>query len=177
MTKQLHFSTTSEAYSETQCRDDIKTGDILIVESEKAVGLADTWPVAITVENGEFHTIGAGYDINDESFDFSIDSIILANLVASKYGWPIADASRSLYIRIPKMFFDDHQSRDLDTPIVYRETGKHYYIKRDDPALLELIDDANYYADTFDGWTLDAHSYVRGARALCAALKRQGVKV
>ncbi|WP_324787162.1 hypothetical protein [Streptomyces sp. H51] len=50
------FDDTVEAYDATQCREDIRDGDVLVVESEKVVGFLDAaWPVAITEAHGEFH--------------------------------------------------------------------------------------------------------------------------
>lgn len=48
--------TTAGAYDATQCRDDIRDGDVLVVKAEGVVGfLAAAWPVAITEARGEFH--------------------------------------------------------------------------------------------------------------------------
>lgn len=54
----LEFEDTADAYGAVQCDDDINNGDTLLVESEGVVGIANTWPVAVTTEFGEFHTIG-----------------------------------------------------------------------------------------------------------------------
>jgi hypothetical protein len=52
------FYDTTEAYNQTQCRDDIRDGDVLVIEREGVVGfLHKAWPVAITVEHGELHTL------------------------------------------------------------------------------------------------------------------------
>lgn len=51
------FRTTGEAYDASQCREEIKNGDILVATEEKVVGfLLDAWPVAVTVAYGNFHT-------------------------------------------------------------------------------------------------------------------------
>jgi hypothetical protein len=50
-------------------------------------------------------------------------------------------------VRIPQKFFVDHSERDLPTPTVVKETKSHFFIKRDDPAWAELVDDARHYAD------------------------------
>lgn len=50
------FESTSEAYDESQCSDEIKFGDVLVVESERVVGfLLSAWPIAVTKERGQFH--------------------------------------------------------------------------------------------------------------------------
>ncbi len=49
--------TTTFVYGETQVRDDILMGDILLVHGENVVGfLLDAWPVAVTKNKGEFHS-------------------------------------------------------------------------------------------------------------------------
>ncbi len=50
------FDSSSEAYDACMCSPKVKRGDIIIVPSEKVVGVSDTWPVAITPETGELHS-------------------------------------------------------------------------------------------------------------------------
>lgn len=50
-------------------------------------------------------------------------------------------------VRISKRFFDDHQERDLPTPVVIKETARYYIIDSADPAFQDLLDDAMHYAD------------------------------
>lgn len=71
---------------------------------------------------------------------------------------------------IPKRFFDDHRDRDLPTPVVIRETARHYFIRADDPALPELQDDARYYAGP-DAPDMSPAGLSGAARALLKALK------
>lgn len=52
-----HFDSTQEAYDACQCDDNVKDGDILVVKSERVVGIADTWPFAITDKTGELHSV------------------------------------------------------------------------------------------------------------------------
>jgi len=50
------FRSTGEAYDSTQCRDDIRDGDVLVIEEERVVGfLVSAWPVAVTELHGELH--------------------------------------------------------------------------------------------------------------------------
>lgn len=50
------------------------------------------------------------------------------------------------FIDLPARFFLDHKERDLKTPKAW-SWGKHYVtVKADDPALPELLSDAEYYA-------------------------------
>ncbi len=51
------FESTGEAYDAVQCDDDIDNGDALDVASEGVVGLANTWPVAVTAAAGKLHRI------------------------------------------------------------------------------------------------------------------------
>ena len=53
-----HFDSSGEAYDACQCDDDIAKGDLLIIASEGVVGIADTWPCAVTASRGELHGIG-----------------------------------------------------------------------------------------------------------------------
>jgi hypothetical protein len=57
------FETTGEAYDATQCDDTIANGDVLLIVSEGVVGVADTWPVAVTFARGHLHTPGEGYTL------------------------------------------------------------------------------------------------------------------
>lgn len=51
-----YFDSSGEAYDASQCYDNIHDGDVLVVKSEKVVGiLVEAWPVAITPNFGEFH--------------------------------------------------------------------------------------------------------------------------
>lgn len=61
-TPQVHrFDSTGEAYGASQCDDDIKDGDVLVVTSERVVGvLCKAWPVAVTEARGSFHTLKQG---------------------------------------------------------------------------------------------------------------------
>lgn len=83
-----HYETTVAAYAATQSDDNIKKGDVLIIESEKVVGLADTWPVAVTEWPGELHDLAPGYTL--EKMGFSGKSIALARNEASKLGFRLA---------------------------------------------------------------------------------------
>jgi hypothetical protein len=54
------FKSSRAAYDASQCR--LQKGIILVVESESAVAISYTWPVAVTVELGqEFHGVVPGY--------------------------------------------------------------------------------------------------------------------
>ena len=53
------FASTGNAYDATQCDEAIKTGDTLIIFAEGVVGIAMTWPFAITKECGKLHALAA----------------------------------------------------------------------------------------------------------------------
>jgi len=76
-------------------------------------------------------------------------------------------------IKIPKRFFDDHRERDLDTPRVMKDTRSNYWISKNDPAISELISDAEYYVEmgelgAFDKWMF---GLVRSAKATLKSLQ------
>lgn len=80
------------------------------------------------------------------------------------------------FFRIPRAFYDDHFERELPTPKaiwgipMYPPKGG-YIIAADDPALPELINDAQYYAHA-DGPDEAPPGLKRAAKALLAALGR-----
>ncbi|MFD5763615.1 hypothetical protein ACFWIZ_53015 [Streptomyces sp. NPDC127044] len=81
--------TSAEAYDATQCRDDIRDGDVLVVEAEGVVGFLDAaWPVAITKAHGEFHGLkGPAREYHDGRFAASAE---VAERIAAELGFPLA---------------------------------------------------------------------------------------
>lgn len=63
--KTHYFYESGSAYDACQCSEGISDGDILVIESEEVIGVAGTWPVAVTVKNGELHTLAAGRTVED----------------------------------------------------------------------------------------------------------------
>ncbi len=49
--------------------------------------------------------------------------------------------------RIPKRFYFDHVARGLATGKIIRQTKTHVIIELDAASMLELLDDARFYAD------------------------------
>jgi hypothetical protein len=84
------FDSTGEAYDATQYDEDIKKGDLLLIAKEKVVGIADTWPIAVTKENGKLHAI---LDVDSflKSFlkdtDMMIASYLAAQQLIEDLGW------------------------------------------------------------------------------------------
>ena len=58
---QVHrFETSGDAYDASQTRDDIRDGDVLVVESEGVVGImVAAWPTAVTQKLGAFHELAS----------------------------------------------------------------------------------------------------------------------
>lgn len=63
------FETTSDAYGACQCDENIHDGDLLVIKEEQVVGVADTWPIAVTKVSGELHNIIPGH----------VDSFLITN--------------------------------------------------------------------------------------------------
>ncbi|MFE5851999.1 hypothetical protein ACFQ61_02065 [Streptomyces sp. NPDC056500] len=83
------FDSTDEAYDATQCRDDIRDGDVLVIEPEGVVGfLRRAWPVAITAEHGDLHTV----EDDTRTLDGGryADSAIRAERIATEHGFALA---------------------------------------------------------------------------------------
>ncbi|MBK6018525.1 hypothetical protein [Streptomyces sp. MBT53] len=92
------FDDTEEAYDATQCRDDIRDGDVLVVEREGVVGfLRCAWPAAITAEHGELHTVeGDPRTVDDGRYTTSVE---VAEKIAGEHGFALpstADAEAQL---------------------------------------------------------------------------------
>lgn len=85
------FGDTGEAYDASQCRDEIRDGDILHVPSESVVGfLFQAWPTAVTVESGEFSGSADLTGIRGEGYGASIDA---ARALADSLGYALADVT------------------------------------------------------------------------------------
>jgi hypothetical protein len=87
------FYTTGEAYDACQCWDDVNVGDILIIKGEEVVGIADTWPVAVTVKHGELHTPTDEFKWDSDGGKPYIH-VDLAFDIAKAFGWETTTAGR-----------------------------------------------------------------------------------
>lgn len=86
--KTHYFDSSGDAYDETQCSDEIKNGDLLVIKAERIVAIADTWPFAVTKEYGKLHTPTEGVDIDsDPIFARWKDSIIEAKALMKELGF------------------------------------------------------------------------------------------
>ncbi len=79
------FDSTGEAYDACQCDDTINTGDVLVIESEQVVGVAHTWPVAITRNNGVLHQLKEGGVLHPDLTQGALEAVALAG----SYGWEV----------------------------------------------------------------------------------------
>ncbi|MGP9791102.1 hypothetical protein [Roseinatronobacter sp. NSM] len=75
-------------------------------------------------------------------------------------------------IRIPRAFYIDHQERDLPTPGVVRSTKHHLFVRADDPAIWELLNDAEHYAGGGVDVACCGIGLVSSAQATARALKK-----
>lgn len=77
-------------------------------------------------------------------------------------------------IKVPKSFWDDHKDRDcVDTEVEVRTLTKHYVLTMQTSELLELLSDANHYAESAGEYGWDAQWLVSSARATRAAIIKQ----
>lgn len=90
-----YFDSTGDAYDACQCDEGIKDGDTLVILNEQVVGLAYTWPVAITVENGALHTtkddkpVAGVLDIETKEPVFKPWQVEHAKQIARLYGFAV----------------------------------------------------------------------------------------
>ncbi|MEW1922205.1 hypothetical protein [Streptomyces sp. NPDC088360] len=78
------FYSTGEAYGACQCREEIRDGDVLVIEREQVIGIAGTWPFALTEAIGELHTLKPDFrTYKDGAF---VTSIPVAEREAARLG-------------------------------------------------------------------------------------------
>ncbi|WP_405775892.1 hypothetical protein [Streptomyces sp. NBC_01538] len=81
------FYSTGEAYGAVQCREEIHDGDVLVIEREKVVGIAETWPFALTEAFGELHMLKPDFrTYKDGAYAASIP---VAEREAARIGVPL----------------------------------------------------------------------------------------
>lgn len=84
------FNSTGDAYDACQCDARIKSGAMLVIESEQVVGLAWAWPVAITAEAGNLHEAKSPAIVtNPDDMGASAEQLAAAKAECAKRGWPI----------------------------------------------------------------------------------------
>lgn len=62
------FESSGEAYNTIMYTDEIKVGDTIIIRSEQIIGLAWAWPLAVSSEYGNFHTLIDKWNMGDLPF-------------------------------------------------------------------------------------------------------------
>ena len=95
------FETTGNAYDVVQTDETIRTGDTLVVLAEQVIGIAMTWPFAVTASAGKLHQIKPGVPgdtlakIADE---LGIDEAALGHAVdlAKALGFALGDSLTAL---------------------------------------------------------------------------------
>lgn len=81
------FDTTYDAYDACQSDPKVENGDILVCIDERIVGIAGTWPVAVTTAHGQFHVVepGAWAEVL-ERMGADPDAFVNACSVAVRFG-------------------------------------------------------------------------------------------
>ena len=88
------FASTGNAYDAVQTDESIAAGDTLLVLDERVVGVAMTWPFAITAQPVKLHAVcapGAGETLGhiEKALDVPDGSIARACRLARKLGFAI----------------------------------------------------------------------------------------
>ncbi|MDT5025777.1 MAG: hypothetical protein QOE61_2203 [Micromonosporaceae bacterium] len=85
------FSSTATGYDQTLYRNDIHDGDVLFVPTERVAGfMMQAWPIAVSVNNGEFHRYTAD-DLLIDGIDYTANVAVAHTLLGgSAYSVTIA---------------------------------------------------------------------------------------
>ncbi len=87
------FDSTGDAYDACQCDESIRNGDTLLIPSERVVGLADTWPIAVTREHGALYSLKHGSSWSDWLSTLDNGRLLVAvahaQQVAAQHGYGI----------------------------------------------------------------------------------------
>ncbi|WP_050514483.1 hypothetical protein [Streptomyces rimosus] len=86
------FYSTGEAYGAVQCRDEIRDGDVLVIEREQVIGIAHTWPFALTQEHGSLHTLKEHVDPRTWEDGKYASGVALAEREAARLNLPLPRA-------------------------------------------------------------------------------------
>jgi N-acetylglutamate synthase/N-acetylornithine aminotransferase len=100
------FSSTGNAYDAVQCDEAISTGDTLVVLAEEVVGVAMTWPFAVTQAHGNLHALSApreGETLEDlaRSLHVCASDFEHAAEIARRLGFPLDPQIEALLARPP----------------------------------------------------------------------------
>lgn len=83
------FYSTGEAYGAVQCRDEIRDGDVLVIEREQVVGIAHTGPFALTEKYGDLHTLKEHLDPRTWEDGKYAPGVVVAEREAARLGVPL----------------------------------------------------------------------------------------
>lgn len=74
-------------------------------------------------------------------------------------------------VRLPRVFYEDHEARELPTPDPLKQTKRHVWVAVDDPDLPELLDDARHYSTEAFYMEPQLHGLGHSARATVKAIE------
>jgi hypothetical protein len=85
------YVSSAAAYDGCQTDRRVADGDTLIIERERVVGLAATWPVAVTVATGQLHSILQDGSVERLAADlhWEREQIVAAVDLALARGWEV----------------------------------------------------------------------------------------
>ena len=87
------FASTRQAYDGCQCNESIADGDVLSIPSQGVAGVAWTWPVAVTANAGDLHSLdGTGNPWEHEAserFEAFRKGWEAATALAREKGWAL----------------------------------------------------------------------------------------
>ncbi|MEV7243950.1 hypothetical protein AB0N92_22265 [Streptomyces sp. NPDC093248] len=143
------FDSTEDAYNRTQCGDDIRDGDVLVIEREGVVGfLRSAWPAAITEAHGELHTVeGDPRTLDDGQYVASIEA---AEQIAREHGFALALAL-AVEVEVVEQFA--RTARAADAVEYAEQVGATVATVEDAEALYaaQLVTEADATAGTWQG--------------------------
>lgn len=86
------FGSSSEAYDAVQTSEHIRDGDILHIPFEEVVGVAYTWPFAVTYNNGSLHCkqLTSMWEQVCASTGIPVEKVQAAVTFASQQGYRLA---------------------------------------------------------------------------------------
>ncbi len=92
----MDYETSGEAYDASQC--ELQTGTVMHIPSEKVIGIADTWPMAVTIEIGKLHGIAQGYSLERfmRNVGFMAGDVQEAVALADLMGYPVEEWARTV---------------------------------------------------------------------------------
>jgi hypothetical protein len=67
----------------------VSAGDVLVIETEKVIGISDTWPFAVTAAHGALHCVDTPFtpEIVALQSGIPVERVHEARLLACGLGW------------------------------------------------------------------------------------------